>query len=433
MAQVVDYETPADSPPPAKAALGIIFLIVLIDLMGFGLIIPLLPFYATAYKASPLQVTILFSIYSICQFLAAPLLGIISDRHGRRPVLAFSQVGSAVGYVLLGYTTQHHWDNASTALFLIYASRIIDGITAGNISTAQAYVSDVTTQQNRAKGMGLLGAAFGIGFCLGPGLGGGLGRIHPCLPAYMAGLLSLIAALVTFVKLPESRTRKATEGEVWLHPSRFVRVFTRPALGNLLMISFCIMAAYVMMESTIALFVAEKATFRWGPGRLGLYFLGLGLVIIVVQGGAIHRLTRKYGEWSLSIVGPLVVAVGMAGYVLAGFHPMLWVLILAGVTNSVGRSLHQPTLSALLSKYSSRSEQGVVFGLFHGLGSLARVFGPIIAGLAYTRHITAAFGIAGVIALVVAGWTAAVWIKYPTPANEGADESRGFDVVMEAE
>ena len=172
----LDYEpaSPGGSaqPAPPKGAMGIIFLIVLIDLLGFGIIIPLLPLYAKQYQASPFQVGLLFSVYSVCQFVASPVLGAISDRYGRRGVLVYSQLGSAVGYLLLGLVMQFHWTNAAFALLLFYASRLIDGISGGNISTAQAYVSDVTTPENRAKGMGVLGAAFGVGFSIGPFIGG---------------------------------------------------------------------------------------------------------------------------------------------------------------------------------------------------------------------------------------------------------------------
>ncbi len=167
MSQPIDYKTPASNQPP-KGALMIIFFIVFMDLLGFGMIIPLLPLYAKNYQATAFQIGMLFSIYSACQFIASPILGVISDRFGRRPVLVFSQLGSAIGYLLLGIVMEVHWTHTGYALALIYVSRIIDGLSGGNISTAQAYVSDVTTNENRAKGMGVLGAAFGVGFAFGP-------------------------------------------------------------------------------------------------------------------------------------------------------------------------------------------------------------------------------------------------------------------------
>src|SRR5215218_3297510 len=192
------------TPEPPRGALGIIFLIVLIDLMGFGIIIPLLPFYVPGYRENALKVTLLFSAFSLCQFIGAPLLGAMSDRYGRRPVLVISQAGSAVGYVLLGVATTLRLKGSISnemMLGLVYTSRVIDGFTGGNISTAQAYVSDVTTRENRAKGMGVLGAAFGIGFCLGPFLGGTLGHYDKAWPAYVAAILCAVASALTFAKL----------------------------------------------------------------------------------------------------------------------------------------------------------------------------------------------------------------------------------------
>jgi MFS transporter, DHA1 family, tetracycline resistance protein len=398
---------PPSSDPP-RGALGIIFLIVLLDLMGFGIIIPLLPLYARKYDASPIQVTVLFSIYSICQFLASPILGAISDRHGRRPVLVLSQVGSALGYILLGVVTQLQWTNAALALGLIYLSRLIDGLSAGNISTAQAYISDVTTPENRAKGMGVIGAAFGIGFAIGPFLGGTLGEHHPSWPGYVAALFCTVAAIITWLRLPESRVHLEAQDEVWLHPSRFGPILRSSTLVQLLLISFLIMAAFVMMESVIALFLAEHL--QYGEFEVGLFFGFLGIIILIVQGGLIGRLTRTLGEWPLAIAGPLLVAVGMTCFVKLGSMPVLSILLVGGAINAIGRSLQQPTMSSLISKFTPRADQGTVFGMYHGIGSLARVVGPVIAGISYEwhgrwfRHNTWPFALAAMTVTVAAAW-----------------------------
>src|SRR5687767_14530129 len=205
----LDYASPApiaipadaDAPPP-KGALLILFMIVFADLMGFGLIIPLLPFYARQYAASDFQVGLLFAVYSGFQLVASPVLGLMSDRYGRRPVLILSQIGSVIGFLLLAFATHAVWVGPGMGLILVYVSRVIDGISGGNISTAQAYVSDVTTSANRAKGMGLLGAAFGIGFSIGPAIGGLLGHYDPSWPALAAAGFCSIAALLTYLKLP---------------------------------------------------------------------------------------------------------------------------------------------------------------------------------------------------------------------------------------
>jgi MFS transporter, DHA1 family, tetracycline resistance protein len=422
--------TPDAGPP--KGALGIIFLIVLIDLMGFGIIIPLLPFYVPGYKEHALQVTLLFSIFSACQFIGAPVLGMLSDRFGRRPVLVLSQVGSAVGYVLLGVATTlgARGDiSPDVMLVLVYVSRVIDGFTGGNISTAQAYVSDVTTAENRAKGMGVLGAAFGLGFCLGPFLGGTLGHYDKAWPAYVAAGLCSAAALLTYLKLPESRKHGETEVVAWLHPSRFAPIVRKPVLVQLLAISFFTMAAFVMMESVIGIYL--NYAFGFEERQVGYFFGFLGLVIVVVQGGLIGRLTKRFGEWPLAVTGTLFVSLGMLGFIGTAWSAALGLLCLAGAVNATGRSLQQPTMSALISKFSDPREQGVVFGLYHGLGSLARVAGPMVAGLTYElwRH-TGAFAVACGVALLMALWTFVLRQPAPRPASQ--QEAMGHAAIESA-
>jgi DHA1 family tetracycline resistance protein-like MFS transporter len=418
------------SPDPPAGALKVIFLIVLIDLMGFGIIIPLLPFYVPNYSEHPLKVTLIFSIFSICQFIGAPVLGALSDRFGRRPVLVISQIGSTLGYVLLGVATTlgaRGTISPEAMLWLVYASRVIDGFTGGNISTAQAYVSDVTTPQNRAKGMGMLGAAFGIGFCLGPFLGGTLGHYDKSWPAYVAAALCAIAATLTYFKLPESRHHGETESVTWLHPSRFTPVLKKPVLVQLLTISFFTMAAFVMMESTIGIYL--HATFGYEERQVGYFFGFIGVVIIIVQGRLIGPLTRKFGEWALAITGTLLVAIGMVLFMATSQWQWIALLCIAGAANATGRSLQQPTVSSLISKFSDRRDQGIVFGLYHGLGSLARVVGPIVAGLAYEIRHTGAFAVACVIALVMSLWT--FLLRQPAPQLSSPEESMAH-AAMEA-
>lgn len=426
---MLQYSTLPEPPPdpPPKGALAAIFLIVFTDLLGFGIIIPLLAFYVPDYQEHPLKVTGLFSIYSVCQFIGAPILGALSDRYGRRPVLILSQIGSAAGYLLLGLATQFGKDPESI-LWMVYLSRVIDGLSGGNISTAQAYISDITTPQTRAKGMGLLGAAFGIGFSAGPALGALLSG-HPAWPAYAAALLSFAAAVLTYFKLPEVRIRKPVDVQFWLHPRTFKPVLHKPVLVQLLAISFVTMAAFVMMEATIGIFL--NATLGFQQRQVGWYFAFVGVVIAVVQGGLIGRLTKRYGEWPLAIAGPVFVAVGMLGHTLLAWWPRVSLLGLSGITNASGRSLQQPTLSSLLSKFSSRDEQGVVFGMYHGLGSLARVFGPIIAGLMYPyARNTGPYIVAGGIVMIAATWTALVRLRYGPETREAVADP--VQVVSEA-
>jgi len=442
------------SGTPPKGALGAIFLIILVDFMGFGLIIPLLPFFIPDYENAPLKVTLLFAIFSICQFIGAPILGALSDRYGRRPVLILSQIGSAAGYILLGVaaTDFFGWSD-STRLGLVYLSRIIDGFTGGNVSIAQAYISDVTDEKNRAKGMGLIGAAFGIGFSLGPALGFLLVRVDPALPGYAAAALAAWAAIQTWARLPESPVHKPTEVQHWLHPRAFAPVLKSPIVRQLLFISFISMAAFVMMEATVAIFLSD--VFNWGQGmpdeekrktagaNTGLFFVYIGIIIVIVQGGLIRRLTKKglAAEWRLATLGPILVTLGMALFIYLAWLPAIWVLALAGLFNATGRSFQGPTLSSLLSKYSDPRQQGAVFGLYHGLSSLARVAGPIIAGFAYHMHPslrkTGQFWIAGIALLLIAIWTAMIQKRAlrdnPLPAASNVSQPEATAQAARAE
>ena len=400
-------ETPPVAPPGALFA---IFLVAVMDFLGFGIIIPLLPNFLPelteqALESDPrnvLKVTLIFSVFSICQFVGAPVLGALSDRFGRRPVLVVSQLGSAAGYVLLAVAPFVK----NYTLEIVYLSRVIDGFTGGNVAAAQAYISDVTTPQNRAKGMGMLGAAFGIGFSLGPAMGGLLGHYDVSLPALAAAALATLAAFLSWAKLTDARTHKPAEAGVWLHPRQLRPILRNGVVVQLLAISFFIMDAFVMMESTLVIFMRSSKHFGFSQLESSLYFGWLGLCIIVVQGGLVGRLSKRGGEWPMAIAGPALVAAGMVLFTATAWGPAVWLLLLAGAVNAGGRSLQQPATSALMSKYADPREQGVVFGVYHGLGSLARVAGPIIAGLTYPYwRNTGQFVTAGAIAVACGVWT----------------------------
>jgi DHA1 family tetracycline resistance protein-like MFS transporter len=412
-------EAPYRAPP--KGALGIIFIIVLADMLGFGVIIPLLPFYARTFQASDFQVGLIFSIYSACQMIGSPILGVLSDRFGRRPILILSLAGTVAGYVILAMATAVHWANPLYGLLLVYVSRIIDGFTGGNISTAQAYISDVTPPADRARAMGMIGAAFGIGFSIGPGVGGLLGYYHPSWPAVAAAGLGMVAVVMTYLRLPETRHRHPSEeGELWLHPSRFVPILQNSALMQMMFIGFFSMMSFVMLEAVFALFLND--TFGYGPREVGWFFAYVGATIIVTQGVLLGHLTRRFGEWPIVILGPTLVTIAMAIYVEAGWRPMVWLVIVAGLFNAMGRSLQLPTLSSLISKQSTPAMHGTVFGSYHMLMSLSRVIGPAIAAAVYTAHHTAPFIVAGSITLAVALWT--VWVR-----QRETSAARGFAVV----
>jgi DHA1 family tetracycline resistance protein-like MFS transporter len=430
-------EPSASSAPPG--AMWVVLFIVFIDLLGFGIILPQLPFFGTKFHASPIAIGVVFSIYSVCQFLATPVLGLISDKFGRRPVLIYSQFGSAIGYVLLGVTTQFNFPNLTLGLGLVYLARIIDGVSGGNISAAQAYISDVTTPATRAKGMGLLGAAFGMGFAVGPVLAGVIGNNtnRAAWPAYAAGLLSFTAMILSAVRLPESRAKRPSNEEVWLHPSKFLPIIRKPILFNLLLLAFFAMTAFTMLEGTIGIYLAKQYTYGplhkpYGMREVSWYFAYIGVFVMYVQGRLMGQLVKRFGEWAVSISGALLVAVAMVVYIGTGHDSVLWLLLIAGAINATGRSLHQPPISSLISKISNRNEQGTVFGLFQGLGSIGRALGPMIGTAAfYYFHDTAQFAIAGVMMLILAMWLTRLSWMQPLPIRPVAEDANAETAVAE--
>ena len=439
MAEVLEYESVPAGPP--KGAMLAIVLVVFTDLLGFGVILPQLPFYGRQFGAGDWTVTLLFTAYSGCQLLAGPVLGTLSDRVGRRPVLVLSQLGSVLGYAVLGLAVEGHFANPAVGLAMVFLGRIIDGISGGNISTAQAYVSDVSTGEGRAKAMGMLGAAFGVGFAAGPAIGGLLGEVGPVWPAVAAGGFSFIAAVATYLYLPESHRRAArptaeAEGVAsaaapdhettaarlpWFHPERLRNVPHDAAVVQLLAVWFFSMFAFVLADSTFALFLND--TFGFGPGKVGLFFTLAGVVILVVQGGLIGKLTARFGEWPLVILGPGLVALAMAGFAASGasigFVAAMGVLLTAGVVNAGGRSLLGPTLSSLLSKAAPRDKQGVTFGMYGSLGSLARAAGPILAGGLYKLSHVGPFLVGAGIAGGVCVWL--LVLRWNVPAGVRAE------------
>ena len=402
----------AASPNPMR----LLFLIVVTDMLGFGLLIPLLPSFARQFNASDFEVTLMLSLYSLCQFVAMPILGRLSDRTGRRPILVYSQAGSAAASITLAIALAGVFHNPATGLLVVFLSRIVDGITGGNLSAAQAYVSDMSAPKQRAKNMGMLGAAFGIGFVLGPVIGGLLGGIHLWLAPAGAAVFSLTAAVLSFLYLPESLKQKHAHAEGHLKAS--LALLKQPAMAQINVIWFISMFAFVMSESVFALFLSDR--FGFTVRQVGTTFGLAGVTIIVVQGRLIGPMTRKIGEWNLAVVGPMIFAAGMFLYGGINVKPILAGLFLAVVVNAFGRSCQTPSLSALVSHQSPSDRQGLAAGLFQGVGSLARVFGPAVAGLMYSRHKGLPFLVAGGMTVVAAALT--IFLKSqastaPTPAT----------------
>jgi MFS transporter, DHA1 family, tetracycline resistance protein len=389
----------------SKKSVYTLMLINFINLMGFGLVLLLLPFFAMNYGAGVWHVALIGMTYSLCQFIFAPVLGVWSDRVGRRPVLIFSQLGSVVGYLILAGAMLLPASQSGLALFLIYLSRVIDGCSAGNITITNAYVADVIPAKDRAGILGLLGAAFGLGFAFGPPLGGILHYLHPTLPGLVAASFCLVASVMTIRYLPESHTSsQRTAHTGWAFSRQRLHVFAQQPVAVLItVVGFLSMIAYVMIESSIPLLL--KQAFNYNEKQAGYFFGIVGLIIIFVQGGLVRPLNKRLGEWPLAFVGTCLATVGLLLYahVAHEMTALLLVLAVAAVFNAVGRSLQTPTLSAMLSQNTDPNAQGAAYGVFQGAGSLARVLGPLFVGLLYSRHPAVMFLVAALFTAVAAG------------------------------
>jgi DHA1 family tetracycline resistance protein-like MFS transporter len=373
-----------------KASLFTIFLIVFIDLVGFGILLPNQQYYGETFGIhNVFLLTLIGPAYSLFQFLFAPILGRWSDRVGRRPVLIISQIGTLTGFLLLFGAHFVVPFNQAIAIFLLYFSRVLDGISGGNISIASAYIADITTPENRTKGMGVIGAAFGIGFVFGPVIGGIVGKhlgLH--FVPLTAAIFSATALALTFFTLPESHHpgERGPEGLRRYSGTIILHALVRPVIGVLILMSFVNGFAFAGMEQTFSLIIQERAklTPRDASGACGYLFGGIGIIIAFVQGGMIGRLSKRFGETTLIIVGPILIAIGLTIIGLAGIAMGPWVGFITGSAFlAFGSSLFTPSIQSLVSRHASDTEQGEVMGAFQGMASLARGLGPLAAGALY--------------------------------------------------
>jgi len=355
--------------------LGIVVLIVLIDLLGFTVVMPLLAPFAEQYGFREWQIGLLFSAYPFCQLIAGPILGRMSDRYGRRPILIFSQAGTALSFLILGLSRNF------TVMLL---ARMLDGASGGNILVAQAYVADVTTPENRSRGMGLIGMAFGLGFVLGPLLGGVLvglpvaGEWRLRLPFLVAAGFSTLAWILVLTRLPESRSVGARNREAArvLSWRGLVDTATLPGIGQLILLGFLTVLAFAALEATLSLYLLHA--WNWNARSIAFVFAGLGLLSALVQGGLIRRLVPRFGEPRLIAAGITSVALGFAGLALAsGALELAGAIVLVGV----GQGLVGPSVSGLLSRLTPASEQGAVFGTLSSAQTLARMIIYLTANL----------------------------------------------------
>ena len=382
--------------------LGVIVLVVLVDLLGFTLVMPLLAPFAEQYGFKDWQIGFLFSAYPVCQLVAGPILGRLSDRYGRKPVLIFSQAGTAISFLILGLS-----HNFSVMLL----ARMLDGASGGNILVAQAYVADVTKPEDRARGMGLIGMAFGIGFVLGPLLGGLLLWIplplewRLRLPFLVAAAFSTLAWLLVLYRLPESRpqsngTRVAARAISWRGIADTVAL---PGIGLLVVLGFLSVLAFAAFEGTFALFLAHRL--RWNAQTAAFAFAGLGFLSAIVQGGLIRRLVPRFGEVRLIVCGLILAAGGFAGLTqVSSATGLIGALVLLGL----GQGMLSPSVTGLLSRITPIDEQGAVFGTLTSAQTLARMISYSGANFLLGRASTAApyWGAFGVdlVALAIVTW-----------------------------
>jgi len=352
-----------------KSPLASILSIVFIDLIGFGMIIPILPLYAQGFRATEWQIGLLLASYSFMQFLASPVLGWFSDRYGRKSVLLCSLIGSAAGYMLMA---------SAVSLATLFAARILAGISGASVGTASAYIADITPPENRSKRIGLIGAAFGIGFVLGPAIGGILSHFSVAAPFWFAAFLSILNAIVMWVVLPEpERHAVRQQGRVDLRETLEQAGSWR--LGVITVTYFIGIAGFAIV--TVIYAQVSNRRFDLNQSQISYIFVMMGLIGALIQGGAIGRLARRFGDVDLAIAGFALMAVSMIAMPLAHSIPV-FLLFSAGL--AMGNSLSQPTISAIASKGASPALQGRVLGVVQSAGSLGRVFGPVIAGILLT-------------------------------------------------
>ena len=347
----------------------VVFVTVFIDLLGFGIVIPLLPFYAERFGATAFTVGMLATSFSLMQFIFAPLWGRLSDRVGRRPIILLGLLGSCLSYLAFGMA------NTLTALF---AARIFAGIAGANIPTAQAVVADLTTPENRAKGMGIIGAAFGLGFIFGPAIGGFLSRYGYSMPAFFASGLSLLNFAAAWFLLPETLKPEHRAIERVGRIDALRAALARPHLPLLLVISFLIVAAFSAFEATFALF-AERA-YGFGASTIGYVFAFVGIILVIVQGALVGRVVKRVGEHHIMPASLAIVAIGL---LMIPATRSVAALLAANGIMAVGMGFNNPSLMSLVSRYSAAEDQGGVMGLMQSLSSLARIVGPLWGGFAF--------------------------------------------------
>jgi MFS family permease len=374
-----------------------IFIICAIDVLGFGVIVPLVPYMADRFGAAPWLITAILGSYSLCQLIAAPFWGRLSDRYGRRPILIISMAGACASYLLLGYAPGLSW---------LLVARMLSGFMAGNISAAMAYAADVSLPEQRARALGTVGAAIAVGFMIGPALGGVLvgNNVRTAtflLPALVSAALSVVAMLLVTVLLRESQgVAERLANRARALPATMLRTLaTRPALRWLVLAGLLVTFSQATLESIVALWGLKR--FGVGPRSIGLILFGLAAITVAMQGGLVRVLAPRFGEQRLALAG---IAAYVCGLVVTGVAPTMAVAIGGLALCGFGSGAFSPSVSALASRQADADNRGVVMGTYQSGTSLARVLGPFSAGFIFGRFGPGAPFLFGAVVTLQALW-----------------------------
>jgi multidrug resistance protein len=393
----------------SRNAILMVALVVLVDITGFGLILPLLPFWAEKLGANPFEVGLILTVYALAQFLFTPVLGMLSDRFGRRPVILVSLLIEALGFALTAL---------AGTLPLLLVARFVGGLGASNIGSAQAVVADVTAPKDRARGMGMVGAAIGVGFVVGPAFGGVLAGLGSTVPFWAAFGVALVNAALVLWLLPETRAQRAASSQPAKRFTLFAgwqRALRTPAIARLIVVNLFFTLAFTAMEAVFPLFT--QRVFGWQALQNGYLFTYVGVIIVIMQGGLVGRLVRRFGERGVQIAGLALLAVGLA---VLPFSGTLALLLMALALLSIGDGAVTPTNNALLSLAAPADAQGETLGLSQGIAGLGRMVGPLLAGWLFGVGIGLPFFVAAALTLV------ALLVALPRiamPSHAGAQQA----------
>jgi DHA1 family tetracycline resistance protein-like MFS transporter len=366
-----------------------IFLIVAVDVLGLTIMIPLLPFYAEKFGATATEVGLLIGVYAACQLISGPMLGRASDWTGRKPLLLLSQAGTLIGFLVMAF---------APSLWVLFLARVIDGSTAGNLSLAQAYISDVTRPEDRAKSFGVIGIAFGMGFLIGPAISGYLAKFDYHYPIFAAAALSFTSILSTAFLLPAVKTSRApSDGPggrrlSLLQWGEYARYFRDPRIATLLYEFLSFAMAFAMFTAGFPLYAERRLTWHgvpFGPEQVGFTWAFAGFLGIFLQGPALGKLVKRFGEATLNRVGFADYA---TGYVLLAFCYSIPMLIAATCASALG-SLVRPNLTSMITQAAPREEQGMVLGLTQSLTSIGQITGPVLAGFLIQHGLLTGWGL----------------------------------------